>query len=77
MPTIIVHTETINVLFTLLDTLNSSLSLCQSTQISKKLRLIKYIQNILLRLLPLIHNNIAYLTNIFIELDPKQKHFAT
>ena len=77
MPTTITYNETINVLFTLLDTLDTSLSLCQLDQISKKLRLINYIQNILLRLLPLIQNNIAHLTNIFIELDPKQKHIAT
>ena len=76
MPTIITHIEAINVLFTLLDILDTSLSLCQSNQTSKKLRLINYIQNILLRLLPLIQNNIAHLTNIFIELDPKQKYFA-
>ena len=73
MLTIVVHTDTINVLFTLLDTLNTSLILCHSTQISKKLRLITYIQNILLRLLPLIQNNIAHLANNFIELDPQQQ----
>ena len=68
--------EITTVLLTLLDILDSALSLCQSSQISKKLRLINYIQDILLRLLPIIQNNIAHLTNNFIELDHKQTYFA-